>query len=353
MTERDRDAPMTDVLALQQAACDRAGSRLYATILGAMIADVEAGGPVLELLDPWSENALADAVPLRFLAAIHGIVLDGRAPELARFFPSAGGTDDGDPVPAFFAAVADHRDEIVDRMHLGVQTNEVGRSASLMGGFHEVARRTGLPLRLLEVGASAGLLLRWDHYRYQAGASAWGEDHGVCFVDPWDGPAPTFVEELTVAERRGCDIAPIDATTDAGVAKLRGFLWPDQLERRARLDAAVDVARRFPATVDESDAGAWVSEQLARPVPGVATVVYHSIVLQYLPRESFATMRDAIHRAGSEASDDAPVFWLRMEPAGEWADIRLRAWPGGDDHLLGTTGYHGPPVHWNPPHATS
>lgn len=338
---------MTDVLSLQQAACERAGSDLYATILGAMIEDAVVGGPVHDLLDPWSDNALADAVPLRFLAAVHGIVLDGRAPRLARFFPSAGGTDAGDPVPAFFAVVEEHRDEIASRMHDGVQTNEVGRSASLVGGFHEVARRTGLPLRVLEVGASGGLLLRWDRYRYEAQDVGWGEDHGVRFVDPWEGRPPVLVDGVEVAERRGGDIAPIDVTTDAGVAKLRGFLWPDQTQRRARLDAAIDVARRFPATVDRADAGTWVTEQLAEPTPGLATVVYHSIVLQYLPRESFDTMRAAIDDAGRRATAEAPLFWLRMEPAGEWADLRLRSWPGGDDRLLGTTGYHGPPVRWD------
>jgi hypothetical protein len=43
-----------------------------------------------------------------------------------------------------------------------VQTNEPARSAGLLGGFLEIARRTGLALRLLEVGASAGLNLRFD-----------------------------------------------------------------------------------------------------------------------------------------------------------------------------------------------
>lgn len=336
---------MVDVVRLQEQACERAGSHLYARILRAIADDVEAGGPAGRLLAPWAENALADAIPLRLLAAVHRIVLDGRAPDLARFYPSAGGDDDGDPSAAFDAVLRSHDDEIEEGMRRGVQTNEVGRAAALVGGFHTAAAH-GLPLRVLEVGASAGLLLRWDRYRYVGSGRAWGPASGLTFEDPWTSAAPTFVDDLQIAERAGCDVNPIDVTTDAGVNALRGFLWPDQVHRRKRLDAAIAIAREHPAVVDEADAGAWVEDRLAEPVPGVATVVYHSIVLQYLPRPSFDRMRAALTRAGERATADAPLFWLRMEPAGVVADLRLRAWPGGEDRLLGTTGFHGPPVDW-------
>jgi len=349
VVERRRDLPLPDVLHLQERACEHAGSRLYARILAAMADDVRAGGRCAAILGPWAANAMADAVPLRFLAAVHALVLTGAAPDLARHYPSAGGTDDGDPVPAFLAAVEAHHDAIAGSMHLAVQTNEVGRSAALFGGFHDVARRSGLPLRQLEVGASAGLLLRWDRYGYRtAGGFSWGPTDGLVFDDPWTGEAPPVAAELRVAERRGCDQAPIDPTTEAGATRLRSFLWPDQLDRLRRLDAAIDVARRHPVAVDEADAAEWVEARLAEPVPGVATVVHHSIVLQYLPRPTFERLRAAIEGAGARATPDAPVHWLRMEPAGEVADVRLSCWRGGEpeERLLATTGYHGPPVSW-------
>jgi len=157
VVERRRDLPLTGVLALQRAACERAGSALYARIIDAMVDDVGTGGVCAGVLAPWAGNAMADAIPLRFLAAVHELVLTGEAPALAEHYPSAGGSDDGDPVPAFLATVEAHRDRIAGAMDLGVQTNEVGRATSLFGGFHAVARRSGLPLRQLEVGASAGL----------------------------------------------------------------------------------------------------------------------------------------------------------------------------------------------------
>ena len=60
-------------------------------------------------------------------------------------------------------------------------------------------------------------------------------------------------------------------------------------------------------------------------------------------------MKDALLQAGARATTSAPLAWLRMEPAGGHADLRLTMWPGGDEELLGTTGYHGPPVHWVEP----
>ena len=344
--ERPRDMPMDEVIRLQRDACARAGSALYARILDAITDDFAAGGPSETLLSPWAANGLADAIPLRLLAGVHRIVLDGRAPTLARHYPSAGGVDDGDPTGAFLDVLRAHMDELAQGMHRGVQTNEVGRACALVGGFHRVADDTGLPLRVLEVGASAGLLLRWDRYGYVAGDVRWGADDGLRFDEPWVDHVPDLHDGVSVASRRGCDIAPIDPTTADGVVTLRGFLWPDQVHRRERLDAAIDIARRTPATVDAADAGEWIEAQLSTPVPGVATVVYHSIVLQYLPRPSFDRMRAALHEAGRRATRDAPLHWLRMEPAGNVADIRLQSWPHGEDRLLGTSGFHGPPVDW-------
>lgn len=355
MAERHRDLPLTDVLSLQREACALAGSHLYAAILDAMAEDVRAGGLCARVLDPWAANAMADAIPLRFLAAVHALVLTGDAPELAAHYPSAGGTDAGDPVPAFLATVEEHLPRIEASMDLGVQTNEVGRATSLFGGFHAVARRWGLPLRQLEVGASAGLLLGWDRFGYRARTGtaaelAWGAEDGLVFEDPWTDELPPVEPGLVVAERRGCDQAPIDPTTEAGSVRLRSFLWPDQVERRARLDAAIDVARRHPVEVDEADAGDWAAARLAEPTLGLATVIHHSIVLQYLPRPTFLRLRSAIEEAGARASPDAPVHWLRMEPAGVVADVRMTSWPGRgsgpDEELLATTGYHGPPVTW-------
>ena len=389
------DPRIVPALEYQRAAVGKASlaSPLYDALLGAAIADVGSGGPCALVLSqmPAGLDPIPDAVVLRFLGALHRLVLEGGAPSLARWFPTAGGAfDPAIDGPAarhdFLAAVEAHAGELADGLRQGVQTNEVGRCAALVVGFSEVLRTFGLPLRLLELGASAGLNLRWDRWRYESGATAWGDEAApirfvtapaaagrtagdASQVGSTAGVAPTAAGSTSVAyrtpapdvsaplgpgeavvERRGCDRAPIDAATDAGRRLLRSFVWPDQAARHERLDAALAAAAAVPAPIDAEDAAPWVARQLAEPVPGVATVVFHSIVWQYLPQPTRDGVRAAIVAASHRATADAPIAWLRMEPGedpSEAAEIRLITAPGGEHRLLANTGYHGHPV-WVP-----
>jgi hypothetical protein len=335
-----------------------ATSPLYYRLLGLTVDDAEHGGICAEVLaqTPEGVSPVLDALPLRFLGGVHRLVLDGDAPELARFYPSAGGCfepddpdPDRDPSPVFLATVAEHRDRVVESLARTVQTNEVGRCASLLPGFLAVAASTGLPLRVLEIGTSAGLNLRWDHYRYEGGAegTAWGAaDAPLRFTDVYVDPLPHLDVDALVVERRGCDRNPIDAASPEGAQLLRSFVWPDQLDRFAALEAALTLAPSAPLEVDRADAATWVSEQLARVVEGVATVVFQSIVWQYFSPDTRTAIRDTVKAAGSRATPDAPVAWLRMEPGAnptKGAEVRLRQWPG-EERIVAITGYHGRPV---------
>ncbi len=343
-----RVVPLVDVLVFQRNACADLGSNLYAEVLDAVIADVGADGPCAAVLRPHEGDPFGSALPLRFLGSVHRLVLEGRAPLLAAHYPSVGGTPGPSLADDFVATVAGLRPEIEARVGNGVQTNEVGRSAALVGGFVEVARRSGLPLRLLELGASAGLNLRWDRFWYDTGASTLGDPaSAVRFVGVWDDPPPVLDDvAVRVAAREGCDRSPIDPASEDGRLSLRAYLWPDMVERRARLDAALAIAARVPAHVEAADLGAWLETRLAAPAPGQASVVFHSIVWQYVDGRSRDRMRAALREAGRDTGDDAPLAWLRLEPAGPVADLRLTWWPGGSEDLLATSGYHGTPVHW-------
>ncbi|MBX3286301.1 MAG: DUF2332 domain-containing protein [Actinobacteria bacterium] len=328
----------------QRLGCELAGSPLYADLLDAVADDVVADGPCAGLLAPLAGARYGDAVLLRLLAAVHELVLEGEAPELAAHYPSAGGSPGPAAGRAFVAEVARHRDRIAGQLGRGVQTNEVGRSVPLLTGYLALAP-AGLPLRILEVGASAGLNLRFDRYRYEAGGAGFGPpDSPLRFVDPWAGRVPPLDRRIEVATREGCDLDPIDPTTDAGRLRLRSYLWPDQPQRRARLDAALAVAAQVAAPVERADAASWLAHRLREPAVGCVTVVVHSIVLQYLSVEDRSAVLGLLDDAGARATPEAPLVWLRMEPGGDQAETRVTLWPGGTTHLVARSSYHGPPV---------
>ena len=134
----------------------------------------------------------------------------------------------------FRRALVEDADAIRALLDRPVQTNEVGRCAALLPGFFAIAQVTGLPLRLLEVGASGGLNLRWDRYRYEADEFAWGEPGSpvrIAFRLEGEVPPAPAVE---IAERRGCDPRPVDPSTEEGRLTLLSFVWADQDKRLDR-----------------------------------------------------------------------------------------------------------------------
>jgi hypothetical protein len=332
-----------DYLRLQGQMCGKLGSPFYEALLTRAADDAAAGGPIATVFEGYPLAPILSAMALRLMGTVHRLVLDGEAPALARHYPSVGGDGDGARAwPVFRAFVAAHVDRVRGLLARGVQTNEVGRAAALVCGFLEVARTQAPALRCLEIGASAGLNLRWDRFRYVAPHATWGDPAsavvlGGCYRDD---PLP-FDTAATVVERAGCDPNPIDPTTDDGRKTIVSYVWPDQSERLALVTAACDVARRVPAVVERANGADWIAERLARPAPGLATVVYHSIVIQYFDEPSRDRFVAAIADAGRRASAAAPLAWLRMEPGGEQAELRLTTWPGGEERLIGTTGFHG------------
>jgi hypothetical protein len=220
-----------------------------------------------------------------------------------------------------------------------VQTNEPGRCAALLGGFLEVALATELPLRLLEVGASAGLNLRFDRYRYELGDERWGvPDSPVPIRVRRTGGRPPLAASLEVASRAGCDRHPLDPRSEEDRLTLTSYVWADQPARFERLRAALELAAEVEAPVERAGAAEWVEARLVDPASGVATVVFHSIVMQYLSDSERERFERALHTA------TGIVAWLRMEPADDMADVRLSL--GGEDRLIARAGYHGDPVEW-------
>ncbi len=343
-------ARLADLTRTQVESLRRLGSPFYAGLYEPAIEDIEAGGPVWRLLETAIDEPFGDALGMRLLGGIHRLVLEGHLPELAEHFPSVGG--DGDAVacwPKLREVVEERGEDLVPYLHRPSQTNEVGRSAALVGGFLRIARSTGLPLRVLELGASAGLNLRFDRYWYSDGELGWGDPSSpVRFVDLWDGAVPDFEAECRVDERSGCDAYPVDPTTEDGRLTLLSCVWPDQRERFDILRHALDVAGSFPVRVDRAQIPEWLEQRLAEHRTRMATVVFHSVVWGYLNEAEQARVWELLDLAGARASDDAPLAWLRLEPTAttEHAELWCTTWPGADERLLATSGFHLGRVNW-------
>jgi len=344
------EPPLVGIIRIHQLACSGMGSPFYADLLERMADDVLAGGPVGRFLGDQLDTSYEEAVPLRFLGGVHRLVLSGRAPELAARFPSVGGDGDaGAAWPVLCSVLDTDADAVHDALTRPPQTNEVGRSAALVGGFLVVARDTGLPLRVLEVGSSAGLNLRFDRYWYESDGTGYGDAASpVRFAGLWEEGQPPFGAPITIAERRGCDRDPIDARSEDGRLTLLSYVWPGQTERFTMLRAALDVARDVPVAIDRADIPDWLARRLDEPAPDRATVVFHSIVWRYLTDTERATAEEALATAGQRATGDAPLAWLRLEPSADLThtELRVTTWPGGEERLLARCHYHLGPMQW-------
>ncbi|HTF35061.1 MAG TPA: DUF2332 domain-containing protein [Myxococcota bacterium] len=342
-------ADIASAFRFQAQGCRDTGSALYAQLLDAAAQDVERGGVIARLVEDWRGHPVLDALGLRMLGGVHRMVLAGSAPRLARYYPSVGGAPDLAAIwPEFVGLVGERFEEVRAALGEPVQTNEVARAAALLPGFLRIAARTGLGLRLLELGSSAGLLQLADHYRYELGSHHWGsEASGVRIRAEWSGPGPDLGAKLEVASRLGCDPNPLDVNDPAVSLRLQSFVWPEQLERMALLRAAIGFARSVQPRIEQIGAARFLARELAQPVYDVATVVFQSVVWWYIPEAERVEIMRLVEEAATRAAPEAPLAWLRFEGATtREAEIRLSLWPGGGDALLGTAHYHGRWVKW-------
>jgi len=341
---------IVDAFRAQIGGCRKAGSELTARLMERCVAELEAGGPLARLLEDWQGQPLLDALPQRVVGAVQGLALEGAAPELARYYPSLGGTPQWpDTADAFARALERHAAAIRPRLDTQVQTNEVRRCTALLGGFLAAARHAGgLPLRLLEIGSSAGLNLFWDRYHYVLGPHRWGDPAARVVLDTeWRGAPPDLAAPARVASRRGCDLYPLDVRDPVQLRRIESFLWADQPDRHRLLHAAAAALPPEGAPIERIGAREFLERELSGASAGVATLLFHSHMWWYLPDADRGAIRACVESAGERADARAPLYWLRMEaPSLDHCEVRLRAWPGDGDALLARAHHHGRWVEW-------
>ncbi len=324
---------------------------MYAELLRRLVDDYEVGGVSADVLAGYEDPPPGSVIGLRLLGAIHALVLAGEVPELASFYPSVGGV--WDPVlgwEAFEQVLQSRSAEVRALLTQPPQTNEVRRAAALYGGLLQLVREVPLPVRLFEIGASAGLNLRADHFRYVVDGESYGAaDSPVVIENAWSGRKLDPVA-LRIAERAGCDIAPVNPLSAEGARTLTSYVWADMSERLERLRAALEVARQVPADVRREDAVSFVRG--LELMPGQVTVLWHSIMWQYLTDEDRSAVDARLAELGERADESAPLARLRFEPGAEPPYeflVELETWPGGVRRVLGRIEDHGQDLVWSFP----
>ena len=122
-----------DVVAFQAAACTESSSPLYGRVLDVVVDDLRAGGATARLLGGRGEDPFGSALALRFLGAVHRIVLEGRRAGARRPLPlrrRARTARPGGDVPGDGRG-ARGRDRVADR---GRRADQRGGSLGRAGG---------------------------------------------------------------------------------------------------------------------------------------------------------------------------------------------------------------------------
>lgn len=338
---------LEEALRDQRVHCEALGSPFMARLLGLLADRLRPEGAVPERLFNWQGDLSPQchSVPLRLCGALHALRLRDPEGALARAYPPNTVSDDT-LWAAIDAAFTEDEAFLMGFLDIPPQTNEVRRSAAILPAALVALSQFDLPLTLTlsELGASAGLNLKFDRFALRIGDATFGaEDPALTLAPDWSGPLPPKAN-ITVTNRRGVDLNPLTGADDP--ARLRAYLWPDQPDRLALTNAALALPT---PPIDRADAAGWLETRLAEPWDGLH-FIFHTIAWQYFPIDVQARCEAYIRAAAARATADAPLAWFAMEnddgAGGRGAAMTLRLWPGALTLNLGRVDFHGRWVEW-------
>ena len=342
-------ADVREAIAWQAEHAARADAPCTGRVVKSELAILGTDTGLARRMENWAGLTLRDAMPLRVAAGLHYLLLSG---EDRRLEPVYAGlmTDQWaiDEIVADMAMKYDAR--LMPWLDSPPQTNEAGRSASIMGGLLWLSERLGPHFEMNEIGASAGVNTMMERYFYDLGGVETGPANSPMRIVPeWKGPPPPGAPVEIVAIR-GCDISPIDLSDPDQALRLKAYVWPEATERMGRIDAAIALAGEKRPDLAAMDAADFVEEILAsEQEPGVIRVLYHSVMWQYLPEATQQRIDAAMDAAGAAATPERPLAWARLETNRETFrhELSVRYWPGGNEWVqLAEAHPHGAWVEW-------
>ena len=285
-----------------------------------------------------------------FFAAIHYLLLGGAKGELAAFYPSVVGESVRPPEdagPALRSFCRDHGDEIGELLETRlVQTNAVPRSLALRLGFVAIGRRITGPVHLIEVGASAGIHLRFDRFGYALGDRRFGNLRSPVQIEAacvGQQPTPDLDAVPPLATTSGIDLHPLAATSPDDRRWLEALVWPDNRREADLLQRALGVVASDPPPIRAGDVVDVAPLLAAELPPDEPRVVFQVATRMHVPVER----QDAFDAAIALLGNNAPLYRLTLErplehdprpqPARAGNPIYLRE-PDGTDVLLAIAG---------------
>lgn len=330
--------------------CEKSAAPITARVIRALKAVMAGDTATGRTLREWPGQAMEDALALRVAGGVHFLYLTGAEPGLGGVY--RGQVTDQDAVDAIVCAAAEQNDAALLPWFDGPpQTNEAGRSASVMAALLWLSGTLGPRFELTEIGASAGINSMMARYFYDLGGTTAGPvDSPMRIVPEWRGEAPPQ-NPVAIEHLAACDVAPVDLTDPASAARLKGYIWADAQERMQRMDTAIAMATGQAPDLVAMDAEEFVRRRLARPQEsGVTRAVFHTIMWQYLPFEKRQAIRAILEEAGARATADKPFAWIRLETNRVTFrhELSVKYWPGGSDWTrLAEAHPHGAWVEWH------
>lgn len=340
---------MGAAIAWQARHAEEAGAPITGRIIRAEQAIIDAGTATGLRMAGWPGLSLEDAMPLRVAGGLHFLHLTGRTAMLAPVY--SGKVTDQPEVDTLVREVALGFDaDLLPWLDGPPQTNEAGRSSCVMAGLLWLSGRLGTRFELVEIGASAGINTMMHRYAYDLGGTLAGPQGSPMKIVPeWRGSPPP-AKPVGIVAVHGCDIAPVDLTDPGQAQRLKAYIWADATERMARMDVAIALAGEKRPDLVQMDAAAFVAERLAAvQEAGVTRVLFHTVMWQYLPQATRDAIRAMMDEAGSRATAQRPLAWIRVETnrATFRHELTVKYWPGGENVVqLAEAHPHGAWVRW-------
>jgi hypothetical protein len=298
--------------------------------------------------------------PIAFFAAVKSLLLRDGTHALANYYPYFTPTPlpANEAYPAFRLFCLSHQQELRAMLPtFRLQTNEITRCANWLPALELVSRWGGRKaISLVELGCSAGLNLLVDHYRYRYRVAT-RSDNELCIgggsveirCTLADLIPPLPMRMPTITQRIGIDLFPLNINEEADVRILLGAIWPEERQRYAILEAAIDQAQQLPSVSILQGDAATLLPDIIEQIPQEQTAC---IIHSYALRQGDPSALPRVEAVLKEASTERTIYQISLEiEKDEWKAPRLELfmYRGGDlffSGLLATCEVHGNAMKW-------